>query len=276
MTTVRWCGVLLVLTACASGSAEPPISAIQVVRSGADIALPLDRFQQTSERRELLSKAVDVVGDRCMRRFGLEWKSDPTPQPTPSNTGRYTNLDPAVASVDGYHSLSAGGPPPSAMSADAKAVWLGEGVTAYRGVPVPSGGCVGEAMRQLKPGIEQIEAGLPQKLQWQSYALTRQDSRVASVFARWRSCMEDKGFRYADPPAAANDPRWRGERPSPQETATAVADVDCKLRTNVAGVMLAVETAYQQRLADENADALTAVMAYADKEIAIARRVVHG
>ncbi|TWP47592.1 hypothetical protein FKR81_32050 [Lentzea tibetensis] len=276
MTTVRWCGVLLVLTACASGSAEPPVGAIPVVRTGADIVLPLDRFQQTSDRRELLSKAVDVVGDRCMRRFGLEWKSDPAPQPSLSNTGRYTNLDPAVASADGYHSRAAGGPPPSALPADAKAVWLGEGVTAYRGVPVPSGGCVGEAMRQLKPGIEQIEAGLPQKLQWQSFALTRQDSRVTAAFARWASCMQDKGFRYPDPPTAANDPRWRTERPSPQETATAVADVDCKLRTNVAGVMLAVETAYQQRLADENAGALAAVMAYADRELAIARQVVQG
>ena len=53
-----------------------------------------------------------------------------------------------------------------------------------------------------------------------------------------------------------------------------MADVECKVRTNVAGVMLAVETVYQERLIAANTAALDAVMAFADKEEAIAREVL--
>jgi hypothetical protein len=194
--------------------------------------------------------------------------------PPLSNAGRYTNLDLAEAAARGYHPAapSVGEPPP--VSPEVRTVWLGEGDRTFRGQPVPEGGCVGETMRQLKPGIEQIQAGLPQQLQFQSFGLTRRDSRVVRAHASWRSCMADKGFHYPDPPAAVADPRWKTTWITPQETATAVADVECKVRTNVAGVMLAVETAYQERLIAANTAALDAVMAFAEKEEDIAREVL--
>ncbi|GLZ35344.1 hypothetical protein Lesp02_75310 [Lentzea sp. NBRC 105346] len=258
---IRWCTLLLLLTACATPA--PPVATAPVVRTGADIVLPLDRYLHTAEHRALLDRAADVVGDRCMRRFGLRWEGDPTPEPV-SNARRYTSLDAAEA----YHPATPPVPRRPPLPAEVKAVWLGE--VAFHGGPVPQGGCVGEAMRILKPGIERIQAGLPQRLQWESYGRTRSDERVHRVFAAWSSCMADRGFHYPDPSAAANDPRWRTPSITPQETVVARADVECKLRTNVAGVMLAVETGYQRELIKQNEAALADVMAYADREVRIA------
>lgn len=261
-------GVLL-LAACAPDSpAEPAIGPIPVVRSGTDIVLPLDSYVQTGPQMRLLTKAMTVAGNRCMRRFGLEWPADES-IPEFSNARRYGILDAATGYHDGAEAI-----PRPLLSKSTTDVWLGEGRTEYNGQPVPRGGCAGEALRKLKPGIEKIKAGLPQKLQWQSHGMTKQDSRVAEVFTRWSSCMRARGFDYRDPSAAAGDQRWRTGQAGAAEIATAVADVACKKETNTAGVMLAVETAYQQGLIAGHAADLTAVMAYAEKELQIAHQVI--
>jgi hypothetical protein len=88
--------------------------------------------------------------------------------------------------------------------------------------------------------------------------------------------MSAKGYRYRDPIAAFDDPRWLGEQISAEEIATATADVECKATANVGGVMLAVETAYQRRLMYKHAAQLAANKRNIDAEVTSAARVLAG
>ena len=76
------------------------------------------------------------------------------------------------------------------------------------------------------------------------------DSRYAKAVQAWAGCMKDRGYRYSDPLAAIGDPAWQvpdDQRPSPVEVATATADVQCKISTNLIGVAVAVQAAYDQQ-----------------------------
>ena len=85
------------------------------------------------------------------------------------------------------------------------------------------------------------------------------DSRVVAAVAGWSSCMKTAGFIYPDPLAAIGDAQWQGNGSSVAsalEIATASADVSCKISTNLIGVELAVQTAYDQQYIDSQRAAL--------------------
>jgi hypothetical protein len=83
--------------------------------------------------------------------------------------------------------------------------------------------------------------------------------------------MRAAGYSYDSPMAPAADPRFRGPL-SPAETGTAVADVDCKGRTNLVGVWFTVESEYQRPLVHDHAAALTLAAAAVRAELEVARR----
>ncbi|WP_250030818.1 hypothetical protein [Paractinoplanes maris] len=258
-------------------SGEPSTSTIPTVRSGADIVLPLDAYLLTDEQQKKLDTAVTAIGRDCLRRFGLAW---PENRPaaldgTPRNARRYAVVEPAKAKTIGYHP-PATAPRPVAQekpSAEAMNVWAGRGEQTFRGQPVPAGGCAGEAVRQLTRGAPEADPGIAERLQLETYKQTKADSRVVRVFAEWSRCMRAKGYSYPDPYAAAGDQRWQTARADPAEITVATADVACKAETNLAGVMLAVETAYQNRVAAQQADKLAAIKAYFETELANADRL---
>ena len=86
------------------------------------------------------------------------------------------------------------------------------------------------------------------------------DSRYQAVAAQWSGCMKDSGFDYPTPreaiaenyQMAAND----------RARAVAVADVKCKLSTNLVGVAVAVQSAYDQEYIDTHVDQLAALQVY--------------
>jgi hypothetical protein len=108
------------------------------------------------------------------------------------------------------------------------------------------------------------------------------DPRIVDANARWSDCMKSKGFSYASPWAAYFDPKWRSmPRPgtlsrthTPQEIATATADQDCKLSTNLMGIAVAVEAAYDKQYIDSHAAALSAFKLSLDDRLAKARRII--
>jgi hypothetical protein len=280
------------LTACQgkskpSEAGEPRIGEIPTVRSEADIVLPIDSYRQTAEHQRVVSNAVNIVGRQCMKRFGLDWPASQVTAPAgqPRNARRYAVVDPNKVATDGYHAVDqlraqqtvqAQRANQTAPSGDAINVWTGRGQTTYNGQPVPAGGCAGEATRQLAGGVEPPDVGLAEKLQLDSFSRTRSDSRVVRAFAAWSSCMKAQGFDYPDPFAAVNDHRWLTSDISKQEITTAVADVTCKIEANVAGTMLTVETAYQQRLIDKHAAELNAIKTFVETETAAAGKVIAG
>jgi hypothetical protein len=277
---------LAAVAACTTArhdAGEPPVGATPAVRTDADIVLPLDAVIPTTEQQHTVARALGVLGHACMHRFGLDW---PMAQPTagipgPRNARRYTILDAAKARVEGYHPVDMINHDKAVLAQDARSrvspaaqkVWIG-GASSHGGRPVPAGGCAGEASRKLHAGVAPVDASLPHKLHWRSFGLMSRDSRVGESFARWSRCMRDKGFGYRDPIAAFEDQRWQGRSISKEEIATALADVGCKAVANVAGMMLAVEAAYQRRMIEHHSAQIAAAKAYYDAELASARRIL--
>jgi hypothetical protein len=86
-----------------------------------------------------------------------------------------------------------------------------------------------------------------------------QDSRVVAAYRSWSQCMRESGYTYSDPVAAMLAwPRSAGHAASNQEIATASADNLCKVSTNLVGITLAVQLAYDQRYIDQHQQQLVA------------------
>jgi hypothetical protein len=86
-----------------------------------------------------------------------------------------------------------------------------------------------------------------------------QDSRVVAAYRSWSQCMHRAGYAYSDPVAAMLAwPRSAGHAASNQEITTATADGRCKLSTNLVGITLAVQLAYDQRYIDQHQQQLVA------------------
>lgn len=253
-------------------SKEPAIGAVAEVRSGADIVLPLDIYLLTGEQQKKLDAAITALGRDCMKKFSLSWPANKpaAPDGTPRNTRRYSIIEPEKVSTAGYH-VPEKAPRPIDQekgTAEAMNVWAGRGEQTFRGQPVPAGGCAGEAVRHLTRGVPEADPGIPERLQFETYKQTLADSRVVRVFAAWSACMRGKGYSYPDPYAAASDQRWQTATAGPAEITVAAADVACKADTKVPGVMLAVETAYQNRAAARHARELAAVKVYLENQLA--------
>ncbi|NMM32422.1 MAG: hypothetical protein HHJ13_00130 [Phycicoccus sp.] len=87
------------------------------------------------------------------------------------------------------------------------------------------------------------------------------DSRYVGAVQKWAACMKDQGYRYLDPLAAIGDRSWyKGaeQASSAVEIATATADVQCKISTNLIGVAAAVQSAYDRQYIDSHSTQLTA------------------
>lgn len=89
------------------------------------------------------------------------------------------------------------------------------------------------------------------------------DTRWIAAEEKWAQCMAAAGFsQYKTPLAAVGDTAWASQgspgKPSSQEIATATADVNCKIKTNLVGVGLAIQDAYDQEYIQANENALNA------------------
>ncbi len=80
------------------------------------------------------------------------------------------------------------------------------------------------------------------------------DSRYVAAVATWSTCMKERGFDYPDPRAAISDRQW--QTGDAREVATATADIECKISTNLVGIALAVQTAYDKQYIDTHQEAL--------------------
>jgi hypothetical protein len=264
-------------TAEQAGDREPPAH-VQPVPDLTTFRLPLDPYLMNSTNLASSSKAERVLVERCLRRFGLEYRF-PVP-PSPAVVGaqrRYGLADDASARTRGYHVAEPprvdAEPPPAAV----QTVLNGRGQSSVEGQPVPEGGCFGEARRRLVEGAPPVaNERLATELAHESFERTGDDSRVRRVYARWSDCMARAGHRYADPFQANDDPEFTAAEPTPRELTVATADVACKKETAVIDVLASVETAYQQRSLRQHATALAAIKANVEQRERTAATVLAG
>lgn len=287
----------LVVSACGSGSSskEPELGPVTTVQSSAEVVLPLDAYQLSQKEYLNIQRASWRLTGKCVARFGGSYTLPEVavlgnvPQFEHMNERRYGLLDAASAANNGYN-LPADQLPPATGRAfawnpsDAELLLL-NGATAGSAVAVPTdgagaalpaGGCRGEATRQLSDssGSQPPDENLAATLAVESFKRSQADSRVKAVVAKWAACMKAGGRNYREV-FEPNDFNW----PDPagqEEIATAQADVACKKQVNLAGVWLAVESAYQKAVMDDHVEELRALQAYVRAQAANAARVVNG
>ncbi|MFJ8040307.1 hypothetical protein ACIRBX_07320 [Kitasatospora sp. NPDC096147] len=274
---------LAVLTAagCSSSGAdrpaEPPpaLGTVATITEPGQIALPIDDYLVTTAQVRQIVKAQDLLAAECLRGYGLTGRPTVLVGLEDMVAGRLTRslvygyFDVANAGSKGYAAVRNATPPPPGApldeaTADRNHIALtgadprtGQPVTTLDGKPVPAGGCQQKSREALGGATPNPDTGdLPEG----GPKVPAGDPRLVDAFAKWSACMKEKGFEYKDPGAAIGDPAWQQQtaQPSPQEIATASADIACKLAHNTVGIAVAVQTAYAKRYVEANAAKLTA------------------
>ncbi|WEH17334.1 hypothetical protein [Streptomyces sp. VNUA24] len=216
-----------------------------------ELVLPFDTYKMSKADDYLVAAAEDVLMGDCLRAKGMGWTARPpvkAAETDPPNRRRYGVIEDAVAREFGFHAP----PDPvaevrftSALERRAEALTAGERRAAYG--DDGTGGCWRQAHDRLLRGVPASDYGVLNRRALRAFEDSRRDPRVRAVFREWSACMAKDGFRYADPPAAVNDPRWGASTaPSAREIATARADVRCKEETGVVPVWRAAETRIQR------------------------------
>jgi hypothetical protein len=248
-------GGLTILSATATAQPrEPSLGSIPAIKDWRAISLPLDAYSQDFAGRQTVLKAEYAVTKDCMAEFGFDFVApvwDKNAAELGGQPGHYRLfglLDGEHATQMGYHSY--GENPASETSYADKdlsndyfnllAAKFGGGV--FNGRAIPDGGCLGAAQRTVEGTTDFSWIDL---LGYDAWTASNSDSRVVAGFANWSRCMAGSGYQYRTPMEANNDPKWSGEKASAEEIAVAVADVGCKKATNLAGIRMAVEAAYQ-------------------------------
>jgi len=296
---------MMLLSSCTAGSASkpPPLGAVPVVRDDTNLTLPLDAYMFTDHDYVAVQRAQARLVGECMRRFGVDYPSDVSPSDLVvgvnfpdfdhMNTRRYGLIDAAMAATRGYQ------PPPDPSGTSSKpdsdaggtvltpqVLFLLNGKSRPEfadvktmpadadGKPLADDGCAGAAQRRLAGGKPLQSIALPSTLGQETSRLAQNDSRVQAAMAAWSACMKRSGYQYGsswDP----NNAHWP-KPPGAKEIATATADVACKQQTNLVGIWLAVETAYQRQTIERHSEQLAALRSYIDTTARSAAQIVSG
>lgn len=250
----------------------PTVTGIREIETTSGLTLPLESYLFSDVETSSLMRARDALIQKCMRGLHFDYTS-PKPQkwvgPKTLTERRYGLADADQAAASGYHMLGAAVQPEPAFPTDQYHALTGGGADRR----VPEGGCVGEAERALAGKQHFGVSDLSQDLNGRSYKLSMQDKRVQDAFRTWSSCMSKAGYKYPDPMAAMSAPEFSRTEVGKGEIKTAMADVRCKKISNVIGVWYTVESAYQQKLIEENSKKLDAISIAKRNQLNSARKV---
>ncbi|MFC6021387.1 hypothetical protein ACFP2T_35110 [Plantactinospora solaniradicis] len=266
--------LLLLITSCASGPTENVDREADAANKASvdEVVLPIDAYEFTNEQISQTEHAREVLISSCMRRFGFQVShaSGPAQDSRPveelaldlgvhGNQRRYGVVDLAIASRYGYHLKSVAGTDnrrtrstrdPGAANPDEFAVLTGATKDGreqlrYNHRPVPTGGCVGFATREIAGDGGLGEADLVSRIAAESYERSLVDPEVVAGFAKWVACMKAKGYDYASPRDAGIGFDIDSIPVTPRETAAAETDVACKQQTNLIDIWHGFEANYQ-------------------------------
>ncbi|MFF0556240.1 hypothetical protein [Streptomyces sp. NPDC004266] len=278
------------LTACSSesdggggdGSAqEPAIGTIPRLLSTTGLSYPLDAYATTDDQRRKLEQAQARVTSDCMKRFGFDFELPLTPAVGGrSDDSRYGLTDATVAARYGYVPNRGAQPPakpPTQVLGTSGKLAL-SGPTGYKGPQpmsleeargkdsgktlngqkVPIGGCIREGyLTVYAPKKGAVDAMFVTNLTMDANSRSREDSRVVAAVKAWSACMAEKGYTVDEPVSPQSDlglnPNTYG---GPKAIAAAKQDVACKEKANLVGIWYTVESAYQKRSVEQNAETL--------------------
>lgn len=296
LTAMTGCGSSSDSGTDGGGGATPDVGSTPKLNSVTDQSLPVEAYLFSKDQTDQLNKAIVILRRQCMGRFGLTYQDQTVQgifQPKSRTQFRYGVTDADDAASHGYKPAGSETPvvKPSPRQEDPATTMVltgtrdpdvkpgsaeARGGQDYNGQKVPAGGCIGEANRKLGvTGSEGLsDAGIAVKVNTDSWDKSYTDSRVRAVFEKWSRCMKQKGYTYADPMRANDDPEWqRTTTATAREQQVAQADVACKQQHNVLGVWYSVDVAYQEQMIEQNAEALAEVKESIEKQLKLAAGV---
>lgn len=266
--------LLPLLSACSAGDTgpgeTPGRNAAHQLDDSKALKLPLDDYLLTTIDAEALARGRDSIMQRCLAGLGAPY----TPRAQGSadietNERRYGLADAELAKQHGYH-VPDMEKPAEDYPASILPLVRGE-VTTHNGVPVPEGGCAGEAQRELHEVELQKALDLPQRLNMDSYLKSQKAPAVVKASEAWSKCMQGSGHTYPDPLAAINDKEFSAATPGAHEKEVALADVLCKQKVNLIGVWSGAENEYQQFLIESNSGVLAEPLLAKQKTMSAAK-----
>ncbi|GAB3976835.1 hypothetical protein GCM10029978_064840 [Actinoallomurus acanthiterrae] len=251
--------------------------------SGIEIVLPINAYEYTVPERDQIGWARDILIGECMRGFDFSYdaaadaaqnrrlaRMDMQDLGFYGNKRRYSVIDMATAASYGYHLISTTTGAPSTvdqtnphglgrLSATKTVVMTGYGPDgkpvsrSATGRRIPAGGCVGVADAKLVGSGSVGEAKPVSELAARSFDQSLKNVKVTAAFRAWSSCMAGRGDHYTSPLDKTGF-NIDIKTVSPQETATAQADVACKQQTHLVDTWFNVELAYQKNWIEKHAD----------------------
>jgi hypothetical protein len=267
------------------GGSRPAITlpTIPPANSSLTVQMPLEAYQAIStQQQEALADASNLLIQRCMAAKGFQDSSSASPpfssvtsleaieiggagltSITQARTFGFVKPKGSGSSSGGpaiIGAIGAGGFGQSLKAGQAYAEALfGFGPGSGTG---PGGhvSCLQQASKQVYGPIvgEPAPDPVPQIAQ-QAVSFTTSDPRIHAVEHAWSRCMARHFYHYSTPQQLEGR-HWRSP-PGKAEINTAVADVACKLQTNLLNTWLAVEAAYQQALIGRNLATLAQLQA---------------
>ncbi|WP_432077002.1 hypothetical protein [Streptomyces wuyuanensis] len=244
------------------GIAAPP-AVVGDPRDPSTWKLPVEAYAPTASETRVISVARDKLIDECMAKAGFEqWVPAPDlPElggDTPTDW-RYGVHDAAQAAKHGYH------PDPARQRAYDEALAVGA-VDRSGADEGALKGCATTADAQVPPAQE---AGIVQEINAQSFKAAEDSPSVEEAFRQWSACMKSKGYVYARPMDANDDPRFAArDEVTDLEIATAKADVECRDRHQVEKTWFDAEVRLQQSAIKKHHAALVAARAQSKATVA--------
>jgi len=291
---------VLAVAGCTGGGADPvsgqtlaplpggpPQLDPGIVRAAdpAVVSDPLAAFDIDDASARAVSRARIIVGDRCMRRFGLS----PVPGWVPEGAlsflswNRYGLWNPAARDA-GYAApvpVGANHYPVRFLGPDATAVYFGT-VSTFQGATVPPGGCQAEELVAVIGSLANpaVDPHLIEGLDREALARATQDARVVPLLAGWRSCMHRAGWDFVDVQAPFE--YWSNRRGadktaqvvSDDELRAARTDLDCKSSTGLLGTWLAADIAYQKAIVERDGERLREYRQTLDRMVGTANTLI--
>jgi len=271
--TATWFVVVTLLTGCAPAGTpqlEPSISDIPRISSPDQVEFPINSYLPSDEQNvammleglHLVNECRAAEGDTgtsqiVLTRQGVDPSAATQPGASVADLTRYVAawrrdavtfsgmwqfFDPDNAADYGYQR------PPNELP---NLMLTGSGSAVMA--------CM-DRVRSISPGGQVVGPFMVGDLpdggsQWQA-----NDSRYVAVEKQWADCMAAAGFDYATPKdAIGQNYQASTATDKARATAVAVADVQCKIQTNLVGVAVAVQSAYDQIYIDSHRDQLAAL-----------------
>lgn len=253
-----------------SSAAEPALPPIGEVTRTQQVVRPIDAYLPSTEEVQKVVAVNTEVMNRCLTSHGLSGGYAPADDPSqvPIFIAELASDNSVRNDLWGFFDTNTAGysrfgykRPPSESGDIVVTMPKGphdvvKACDAGANSPLPGGSA---SMPEFLVDIHSLPQRGPQ--------VPLSDSRWLAAQKRWSKCMEAAGFAgYTTPLDAMFDKKWEpeydkrgslgGGGASSEEVATATADIVCKQKTNLVGVGLAVQSAYDQQYIATNRQAL--------------------